>query len=215
MCILPKLPSLPAGVLPVLRTRAAIAAENDARIAAARAVAHVVDAAEQVARERTAKQGLRAERREPMPAAAPRPATVLRAKLLTLSGDEVPFAAEDDLSAIVAVLRENAYLASAELTEGVCLSLWRDGRVATRRFYVHAAAAQAAGEAALAEGKADRATVATALRRSEIIAGESLPRDQVTPSRKRPACRDKGSVYGRNVGWNMAVRECRAVFSHG
>lgn len=206
--MLPKLPTLPTGLQPVIRTKAQILAENDARALAARETAHLVSAAEQVERERVKRT------REPKAPAAPKPPKVV-ARLVTLAGDVRPMLDDDGsvLPAVVAALRSDSTLLVAKLASGVCLSLWEGHVCVKRAFYAHAANAYAAGEA---DDTADRYTVSDEVRRSEVLAGDRpLARDTVIPSRERPSCKRLGSVYGGSHVWNMSAKQSRAVFSHG
>lgn len=210
--MLPRLPTLNVGTL-IIRTRAQILAENDARANAARDTAHVVSAAEQCERERRARSAPKARSAAPVAPAAPK-APKLVATLATLAGDtRSVFEDGSVLPTLVATLRSDSTLLSAKLASGVCLSLWEGDVCIKRVFYVHAAAAYAAGEAA---SEADRYTVSDVVTRGEVLAGDRpLARDTVTPSRERPSCKRMGSVYGGNHQWNMSAKQSRAIFSHG
>jgi hypothetical protein len=219
MCLLPKLPSLPAGLLPVIRTKAEIRAEHDARATLARAIAHVVTADEQAERERASRaRKPRPERAAPeasAPAAPVEEAPAIRATVLTLAGEARSVAAAS-LAELIAGLSDDSSTRCVKLAEGVCLALWSGDRCVQRRYYATERAAHGAGNASLDRGDCDRFTVSNEVSRGDVLAGAPAPaRDQPTPSRKRPASKRVGSVYGGNHVWNMRARESRAVFSHG
>lgn len=240
---IPKLPTLPQGASIVqIRSKGAIQAEKDARIAKGLSQGRPVSPAEQHAREASAEQrkrdtrkGMRGEAKIADSKIPPKVSiatqTTVRASMSLLTGEVRPMSADTGaklLAAIVSVLRDDSSTTGAKLAEGVCLALWvhhvnvnamtghreEYSVCISRKFYATVEGAHAAGKAALAEDRATSFTVNPEVRRADVLSGDRpIARDLLIPSRKRGAiC--QGRNYNKGAKWQKAA-QTRVTFSHG